>query len=158
MTTLGERLSSFWQAVEKSHREQPTYAMIAHDRVDTANTLATKLNTDQDYFEIRIKEMYLSNQREWFSKFDPMVCTIAEFGYGDEDRALPFVVGPSLVKQLGLEVPEGKMLYTNTLVAGPYPYRGGDLTVSVILYGLKVKNYADDLLKFVEGAAGILSR
>jgi hypothetical protein len=99
--------------------------------------------------------MYLANEREWFSKFDPMVLMISEFSYASQVTAIPFVVGPSMVEKYASEVPEG-MVFVDTLVAGPHPYRGGDLAVSVILYRLQRGSYGRELLNIVENTSAAL--
>jgi hypothetical protein len=68
---------------------------------------------------------------------------------------VPKIVGPDLIQQKMGKLPHGFMLH-DTLVAGPYPFRGGPVAISVILYKVKHHDYARGLLKFVEGVSSAI--
>jgi hypothetical protein len=108
----------------------------------------------QHYFVVRVNEMFLALQRQWFRTFLPMVTVISEFHYGKSPQVVPFVVGPSLMEKDGLKLPDTSLIITNTRVAGVHPYRGGRLNLSVVLYQLQTSDAARKLLEVVESAAG----
>jgi hypothetical protein len=89
-----------------------------------------------------------------------MVLVISEFTYAKERKSVPFVIGPSLiqatVEESHKKLPDG-MLFTNTRVAGIHPYRGGGITLSVVLYRLRAEDYLRKLMRVVETAAGAMS-
>jgi hypothetical protein len=107
---------------------------------------------------VLINEMYLGTQRQWFYSVDPVVYVYAEFIYGgSKDHAVPFLVGPNLLKQRGVsDQVLGGLIMRNTDVAGMNPYRGGALVLSVVLCEAKGDNLLRPLLKVIESTAGAL--
>ena len=153
-------LERIWNRIIQSETQLPTRIAIPRDQVDRGKTMGGPFARDEHYFQVEVNEMFLSNKREWFSEYDPMVLVISEFSYDKERLTVPFVVGPNLIKaaveKSGKKLPNG-MLFTNTRVAGVHPYRGDGLTISVVLYRLRVQDYLRKLMKVVETAAGALS-
>jgi len=82
------------------------------------------------------------------------VLAVSEFTYNKKMETVPFVVGPMIMYAYAkkMKVPNG-MVFSDTKVAGLYPYRGGGLNLSVILYKMERQNYDKDLLKIIESAA-----
>ncbi len=156
MTTI-ERI---WNRIRQSESQLPSKIAIPRDRVDRGKALGGPFVRDEHYFQVEVNEMFLTYKRKWFSDYDPMVLVISEFTYAKDRQSVPFVVGPSLIKaaieESGKKLPNG-MLFTNTRVAGIHPYRGDGLTLSVVLYRLRVEDYLRKLMKVVETAAGALS-
>lgn len=153
-------LERIWNRIRQSEAQLPTKLPIPRAHVVGAEAAATPFERDKHYFQIEVNEMFLTNKREWFNEYDPMVLVISEFTYDKERKSVPFVVGPSLIKatveESGNKLPNG-MLFTNTRVAGIHPYRGDGITLSVVLYRLRVEDYIRKLMKVVETAAGALS-
>ncbi len=56
----------------------------------------------------------------------------------------------------GYKTPTG-MVFSDTRVAGPYPFRGGELSLAVILCRVERDNYCQRLLQLIEGAATALN-
>jgi hypothetical protein len=54
-----------------------------------------EIKADENYFIIRVNEMYLTKSRQWFNSIDPMVFFISEFNYNGEDIAVPYIIGPA---------------------------------------------------------------
>lgn len=102
-----------------------------------------------------MNELFLCKGREWSSTFDPLVFTVTDAIYDKRIESVPFVIGPSLVKKQVAEIPHG-ILLKNTRVAGPYPFRGGHLAMTVVLCRVRRDNYAAKLLQLVETAAATL--
>jgi len=156
MTTL----ESIWNRIRQSESQLPSRIVIPRDHVDGGNAVGPPFERDEHYFQVEVNEMFLTYRRQWFSAYDPMVMVISEFTYAKERKSVPFVVGPSLIKatveESGKKLPNG-MLFTNTRVAGIHPYRGDGLTLSVVLYRLRVEDYIRKLMKVIETAAGALS-
>ena len=99
--------------------------------------------------------MHLTYNREWFAKYDPTVFIVSEFIYDKGLQIVPFLVGPTMLEKFGQQVPTG-MIFSDSRVAGLHPYRGGSLTLTVILFRLQRQNYARKLLQLVESAAHTL--
>lgn len=101
-----------------------------------------------EYFSITINEMFLDKGRILWNEYDPMVMVLLEFVYNRQTIVVPCVVGPATIKGAS-GVPHGTLL-RNVVAAGPYPYVGGKVAVSVILYQVKTKSYATTLINFAE--------
>ena len=152
-------LERIWNRIRQSEAQLPTKIAIPRNQVDRGEKLGGPFERDEHYFQVEVNEMFLTYKREWFSSYDPVVLIISEFSYAKERRSVPFVVGPNLIKAAmdsSSKLPNG-MLFTNTRVAGVHPYRGDGLTISVVLYRLRVEDHLRKLMKVVETAAGALS-
>jgi hypothetical protein len=125
-----------------------SWVPIPLTHIDDLNQLPPKLIRDEHYFEVWVNEMYLAYDREWFKTYNPMVVAVTEFSYAGKDLGLPYVVGPNLISS-GVTLPQG-MLFTNTRIAGPRPYKGDQVTVALVLCKLQV----DDLLRKLVDALG----
>jgi hypothetical protein len=137
-----------------SATQLPTAATIAADHVLDEETPAQPFRRDEHYFQVRVNELFLATARQWFARFDPMVLVVSEFIYDKRPQAVPFVVGPSMLEKYGQQLPAG-MILSDTRVAGPHPYKGGRLSLAVVLSQVQKVNYAQELLKVVESAAGL---
>ncbi|MFX0205520.1 MAG: hypothetical protein ACFFDT_06000 [Candidatus Hodarchaeota archaeon] len=161
MNSLSKRCIAFWNSIKQSPAIIPTKVVISPDHVDEGKKLGTIFKPHEHYFQVFINEMYLSYSREWFSVYDPMVFVITKFNYKTEEQTVyqpfdvPFVVGPMMMKKFGEKIPE-HMVFSDTRVAGPHPYRGGILSLAVVLFRITRKNYVRQLLKVVENAARVL--
>jgi hypothetical protein len=102
--------------------------------------------------------LYLSYQSRLWVKLDPTVVVTTQFSYdGKKDVPVPFVVGPSMMDLPKEQIPAGgKMVFSNTKVAGLYPYKGGDLKLSVILCQLNRDDIAKRIMRLVDAIASAL--
>jgi hypothetical protein len=161
--TITERCAQIWDRVRRDPRQTPSNIRIPLEHVDSWKSLGLPFQAEEHYFQVRVNEMYLVNQREWFKEYDPLVFVTTEFLYKDRYEVVPFVVGPSMMQNFGAKVPAG-MIFSNTTVAGPHPYRGGALKLAVVLGRFEQADYARELLSWVEKAtklfdfAGALSQ
>jgi len=136
-TTLADRCGEIWDRIRQGTRRYPARVTIPRDHVDESEKLGAAFGPDLHYFQVRVNEMYLTYSRKWFSEYDPMVFVVTEFTYGQKkNEAVPFVVGPVMMEKYGQKVPTG-MVFLDTRVAGPHPYRGDRLTLSVVLCRVK---------------------
>jgi hypothetical protein len=153
MTFLLEGARNLLARLRQSPSQPPGWFPIPHDHVQDAAGMP--LEAEQHYFEVRINEMYLSYARQWFDAYDPMVLAVSEFTYNGQPAVVPFVVGPAMLKKLGSELPQG-MIFADTCVAGPHPYREDGIAVTVVLYRVSRENYVRKLLRIIESAATAL--
>lgn len=149
--------SALWNQVHDrishSTRQPPSTITIPRERVSQSLPLGAAFVRDQNYFQVLINEMYLVDQRKWFDVIDPMVFVASEFTYDKKVQTVPFMVGPSLMEQHGREKTPSGMVFSDTSVSGLFPYRGGGLTLTVVLCQVQVDNYARRLLRVVESVA-----
>jgi hypothetical protein len=155
MANFGALFKSMVGQIQHSPRQMPSALRIANDHVDQNQQLRDPFERDEHYFQVRINEMYLADQRRWFNAIDPVVFVVSEFIYDKQAQAVPVIVGPAMMQKFGQKMPQG-MLFRNTRVAGLHPYRGGRLMLSVVLCQVTVNQYARQLLNLIETAAHTL--
>jgi hypothetical protein len=110
---------------------------------------------DEHYFQVRINELFLSYQQEWFTRYDPLLLVISEFAYGGQQVALPVAVGPAVLGRQVSKSAQGSR-FCNVRVAGWHPYRGGALAISLALCRVRREAHSRPLLRLIEQAAGAL--
>ncbi|HEX6209072.1 MAG TPA: hypothetical protein VF058_12040, partial [Actinomycetota bacterium] len=111
---------------------------------------------EETYLEIRLSQMYLRNEREYFREFSPLASLMTELLYAGGRRTVPVVVGPSLLSEAE-PVPSGDGVeFFNTRVAGPYPYAGDDVDLFAGLFRAEVDNWAERALSLLETVAKAL--
>lgn len=157
MTTLWERSRDILGKL----KYEPTFVpvRVAIPAANTDRERGAPFRPDRQYFQVRLNEMYLAYQRQWFKTFLPMAVVISEFWYDGQRQAMPFVVGPETFKadnKKVLDVPRQGRLLQDTRVAGLHPYRGGPLTLSVVLYQVQQDDYLRNMLGLVEKVTGVL--
>lgn len=163
MSPLLDQLQGIWghwedalKVIRSSERKEPSRVTISPDHIHNENEeVGAPFIADKDYFQVRVNDMYLPYDRLWFKKYDPMVVVVTEFNYGRDKQGVPYVVGPSLMEKYGYKAPAG-MVFSDTRVAGLHPFRGGELSLSIILCMVERDNYCQKLLQLVESAAGAL--
>lgn len=153
MASLGERCSDLFDALRRSQPSPASAVEVPAGNVDGLDT--TPLVRDKRYFLVCVNEMYLDYARLWTKKYDPVVFVLTEFSYGGAAQTVPFVVGPQLLSKWAQELPQG-MLFRNTRVAGMYPYRGGRITISVVLGSVERGDVARQFLTVLDEMAASL--
>jgi hypothetical protein len=94
------------------------------------------------YFTVRLNQMHLAENRQWWVTFDPLVVIVTEFNYDAKYIAIPQIVGPGLIPDPeSAGAPKYGSVIEDILVAGPYPYRGGDVVISARFYRLQRNNF-----------------
>lgn len=155
-------LSALWNQIQtkiiNSPRQVPSTVTIPRNHIDENlnNELDWDFKKDQNYFQVMINEMFLENSREWFSQIDPLVYVVSEFVYNGKDEIVPFVVGPGMIKKLGIEDDKKRgIILRNTNASGLRPYRGKGLTLTIVLCQSS-KNLLRPLLNVIESVSGVL--
>lgn len=157
MTTLLERSRDILGKL----KYQPTFvpARVAIPAANTDRDPGEPFQPDRQYFQVRLNEMFLAYQRQWFKAYLPMAVVISEFWYDEKRQAIPFVVGTEMFRADNknvLDVPRQGRLLHDTRVAGLHPYRGGPLTLSVVLYQVQQDDYLRNMLGLVEKITGVI--
>ncbi|HEX6558636.1 MAG TPA: hypothetical protein VF021_04220 [Longimicrobiales bacterium] len=150
-------ISDVWDKLWKGERETPTAVTIPAENVE-GQEKPQPFRRNNDYFQIIINELFLAASRKWFTAIDPLVFVLTDFTYDSKSNTVPFLVGPGSLKGLlagGVAEPAG-MIYRNTRVAGVHPYRGGKVSIALILCQAPVNDDARRLINVVEGAAHAL--
>jgi hypothetical protein len=152
MADLFSRISGVVQKLSAGPVLQPNAVVVPSARCLPRGSAGTDVQKDKCYLTLTVNELFLANARRAWANYQPMVVFATSFIRGDKTITVPAVVGPSLLAQPGQPLPES-LLINDIEVAGPIPYRGGTLTISVVLYRLKHSDYARDLLRMVKGVS-----
>jgi hypothetical protein len=109
---------------------------------------------DTSYFGLTLNQLNLAHGREWFSEYDPLVYVAADFLYGKERVSIPKLIGPTAIKlgdaDADKHVPHGTLV-TDIRVAGPNPYRGEQIGITLILFKVQTNDYAKRVLRIAQG-------
>jgi hypothetical protein len=142
-------------SLAKGSARVPAQVRIADTHVEGA-TLAPPLLAELDYFVVTVHELFLDYSRKLWQDYVPSVWASGEFLYDGQSRTVPFVLGPDRLGAAAPDVGAG-MLFVNTRIVGPVPYKGGPITLSVVLSRVAKDNLADRLLSVVESTASAFS-
>jgi hypothetical protein len=126
------------------------YAPVASD--------ATKIvfQEGQQYFRLRLAEMFLKDDRKLFRRMVPVVSSLVGIQFGsDASRQLPNVAGPTAL-QLS-EASLGRGVQLNYALTNLVPYRGGTVSISAALLSCVSKDYLSDFLSLANQVAGLLT-
>lgn len=100
----------------------------------------------QSYYEVRLTNFSLSSadSKRWWKGYTPVVVIKLDDGRHQITRAIG-----------GIEEIGGKNIRFgsskfNEPVAGPWPYEGGNVKLSVVLYAVKSKNRANDIISVID--------
>lgn len=152
MATLFQRGRRLWKAISATQAQPRTNFIIPNSNVVPFISSDSPLQPKQDYFQVRVNQMFLEKSRQWHIKYDPAVLVITEFMYNGEFVSVPFMVGPSMLEEKGIQAPAGTTIIADTRVAGIHPYRGDRIIVRLVLYQVARDNYPRKMLNLVETA------
>jgi hypothetical protein len=157
MPTIASRCKALWNTLSKGQPISPLAITIPPDHVrhDGPGWPGELFAPERHYFQVRVNELHLAANRQWFTVYDPMVFIVSEFDYEGKRVEVPYIVGPGLMEKYGIKTPTG-MVFEDIRVAGLHPYRGGRLTLSVVLCQVKRAQYLREILQIAESAASAL--
>lgn len=131
----------------------PTQVRVPDDHVFADGYASEPFEAGRHYFTVRVNTMSLQHQRHWLTTWDPMLVSVVEFRYGGQEVSVPFVAGPSMLKQrTDVQVPLATV-FAGTQVIGVHPYVGDRVCVSMLLYRVKHDDYVRRVLGVVEKMA-----
>jgi hypothetical protein len=133
--------------------ELPTLVRVPDDHVLADGYTAEPFEAGRHYFTVRMNTMCLQHGRHWLTTWHPMLISVIEFRYGGQEVSVPFVVGPSMLKQrTDAEIPLATV-FAGTEVVGVHPYAGDRVSVTMLLYRVKHDDYVRRVLGVVEKMA-----
>jgi hypothetical protein len=110
------------------------------------------------YLEVRVRQMWLSNERELWRQFQPFLAIVPGFIHAGTPRTLPALLGSSqLSKTEALIDDQDAIEFRNIKVAGPVPYEGDDVSLLIALFRVETENWLARTLNAVEGIATAVS-
>ena len=126
-----------------------------------AGMQSERLRPDGFYFDIRLCEMYLRKKGAAGVSYVPRALSITECQYGQgQPLTLPVAVGEHILDQIGSLVGDDgetrAITFSDCLLAGPMPYRGGDIGLFTGLYRVEAGNVVDSAINLVADVTGSL--
>jgi hypothetical protein len=152
----GRRWGRLWERVKASPRMPPSAVAIPPSNDLDLGPEREPFEIGTHYLSVDVDQIFLRDGREWLSTYQPLVSVMSELAYDGAMHNVPFVVGAPMLADTGYRLPEG-MLFTKTRVAGPHPYKGAGLNLTVILYKVETKNYGREILNLTQGVIGSLN-
>ncbi|MGF6696950.1 hypothetical protein OKW38_001562 [Paraburkholderia sp. MM5496-R1] len=157
MPDFFEQVQRIWSNVKGHSAPLPALAVVSPERCWPEGSAGVRIRRDEAYVTLRVNEMYLDLNRQWYTVFDPLVLVVTEFNHGRQRVTIPYVVGPNLIrKQNGEQNPKHGSVVLDARVAGPFPYRGGDVDISIGFYQVPRANYAKTLLNMIEHVSDLI--
>ncbi len=123
---------------------------VRADRVldDRSSRQDVRFVADASYFEIRLSQMHLRDQREYWNGYLPLGALVAEFPFAGKPRSVPMVLGPE--RLTGGQSTGERVDYYNMRVVGPSPYLGVEVKLFAGLFRLQTTNWARRALSVLE--------
>ena len=113
-------------------------------------------NAGEHYFRLSVSEMFLKNDREWFSAWQPAVYVALRFRFGDKDEQFNHVAGPS---SLG-DFDAGRLnqdVSVNLAITPLLPFNGGQIEIEAGLVAVKGADDVKTLLKVLGDFSKVLA-
>lgn len=112
--------------------------------------------TAPGYFQIRLADMQLSDERRWNLEIVPATFFLADFDYADATVRKPFFASNQLLTMMppGIDPTRLRVRFRDTLVAGPAPYIGGDVGLFVGLFQSAIEDHRKALFSVFETLFG----
>jgi hypothetical protein len=151
---ISDYFRNFWQGVQEEQTVLKFYQRIPDQQILMPGYTPQVMQPQESYFEIRLAEMFLANQRQYTNRFIPLGIILTDFLYNRQRESVPFLVGNQILKGLEKYVAGQFVEYYNTRIAGPVPYIGDDVGLFVGLFRSKVEDLSERLFSFLETVVG----
>lgn len=137
----------------RSEASHYIYAPIAAGNVrhkDGTAADAREILPGENYFKVWLVEMFLKNDRDWFSSWYPAVHAAVSFQFGGSPQVLSSVISQAkkdlIPKDLGASDLD-RFVTMNSELTGLLPFNDGTVTVDAGLIGMQGNNDLKDLIK-----------
>jgi hypothetical protein len=141
--------------LQEHNAAQYFYAHIEPDHVDTPYKVA-EAEAGRHYYQLWLREMYLQNDRTWFSTWYPAVHSLISHAYGSQSIELPYIAG-----SLNLPGVDKNTLNQSVRLNYPLtplmPFNGGTVTMEAGLLAMQGDNYLNQAIKVVGDFASLLT-
>lgn len=106
------------------------------------------------YLEVRLRQMWLTNERELWREYQPFGAVVTEFLRDGRRVSIPSVLGANeLSRRLQVTAADDAIEVGNIRVAGPVPYEGDDVSVLLALFRTRTADWMARSLTVVEDVA-----
>jgi hypothetical protein len=136
--------------VFRSKGAQLFWHRLADDHVTEAASGAS-IDNGRAYFVLRLTEMYLGTSRTLWRKAYPLVHGLTSYNGREEHN----VAGPGQLQEIGGGNFD-RLIVLNSRLAGPTPFKGGDLSLLVGLWSVAGDDAAKALVTTVGAVSGLI--
>jgi hypothetical protein len=116
----------------------------------------TALQSGNHYFKLWLVQMFLQNDRNWFSSWHPAVHSAITFDFGTTSQVLTNVTSASNLKDLKAD-DLGNFVTRNQPLTSLLPFNGGTVTLDAGLLAMQGTSDVRDLIKAIGSVAGLLA-
>jgi esterase/lipase superfamily enzyme len=113
------------------------------------------LTAGDDYFRLWLCEMYLKNNRDWFSNWHPAVATSVRFQYGNHDETVTHLAGESRLKDVNNKNLD-RVIGLNYPLTALVPFQGGTIELDAGLLALQGGSDVKAFLKVLGDFSNLL--
>lgn len=119
---------------------------------------AEPVGAEPGYFQVRLAEMALTDDRRLHQEIVPATFFLADFNYAGAIVKQPFFVSTAMLAALpaGVERSKLRVRFVDTLVVGPTPYTGGDVALFVGLFQTVVDDRRRSMFSIFEKLFGMV--
>ncbi len=131
---------------------------IPPERVRYSNDQTAKtidLVAGQHYFRLWLPEMFLKNDRNWFSNWHPAVHSAVTFDFGNKNKVVTKIAGPSMLSELDKKHLD-RVIQSNHKLTPLMPFNGGTVGLSCGLLAMQGKNDVSSFIKVLGDFSGLL--
>lgn len=139
-------LFSWFKDRWKHEAVHSTYEFLDAAHVEGRSIPAGSIRSGEQYLRLTLAEMFLKNDREWFTAYTPAVYSAVSLTFGNSKEELSHVAGPSGLKDLKAGA-ANRSVTLNYPLTPLVPFNGGDIELELGLVALPGSNDAKRLLK-----------
>ncbi len=110
---------------------------VRYSHAQEAKTI--DLVAGQHYFRLWLPEMFLKNDRNWFSNWHPAVHSAVIFDFGNKNNVVTKIAGPSMLSELDQNHLD-RVIQSNHKLTPLIPFNGGTVGLSCGLLAMQGKN------------------
>lgn len=122
------------------------YEPIDPARVDGGIPPRGPVRSGEQYFRVVLVEMFLRNDRNWFTDYAPAVYSLVTLRFGDREETVSHVAGPTPLNDLKKASSENRSVTLNYPLTPLLPFNGGDVEMELGLVALPGSNDIKRLL------------
>jgi hypothetical protein len=124
------------------------YVSIPQSHVIDADMSDDSIKEGKHYFRLWLNELYLPNDREWFSSYYPVVHSLVRLTFGGQTIEVPHVAG-SLALDGVKSTDTHKAIRLNYPLTTLMPFGGGLVEVIAGLVSVEGKNFSANMIKLL---------
>lgn len=143
-------LSEFLDHLTGATHTRKLFARLPVNRVVDGGETEGEFAPGECYFQLRLAEMFLMNQRSYWRGYIPMAVAHVDFIHDSGMRSVPVCIGNNQLKAVEPKITDQYVEYINTNILGPSPYHGGDFTLFIGLFRMQVVDLSRQLFDFLE--------